>query len=244
MVNLATSEDSLDNDLNCNVNSSSLSHMNEFILNSFLHVTILFAFLSILFYYLIAPLAVNGFKSELSHIINDTIDDAIPTPIDLRKKKSITDNSSAITTLLTTQTTTMDYNTQELPFRSMLNTLAVDQIKILFSSPSMSLIINNYIDEYSTPNTLISLHNSDILNYGYYISLILFIITFTLIIFIKYSCNSCINLTKLLLENILTFAFIGFIEFWFFTNYAAKFIPAVPSLLINSAFENIKSYLK
>ena len=261
MSHLDTSEDSLDNnDLKCNVQSSLLSHTNEFILNSFLHVSILFAFLSLLFYYLIAPLAKNAFKHEIGHQIIEAIDKAIPIPIDLRTKKTNksinptsvsnkpTDALSlaaalAADNLSDAENSAMDYQVQQLPFASMLNITTVSQLKALLSSESTNQIINNYIVEYSKPTTLINLHNLHILDYGYYLSLILFVITFVLIFFIKYSCGSCVNLTKLFLENIITFSFIGFIEFWFFTKYASKFIPAVPSLLIHSAFENVKSYL-
>lgn len=246
--------DSFDN--NCNFNPSVLSHTNEFILNSFLHISILFAFLSVLFYYLIAPLATDAFKHELSAQIINTIDTSIPTPIDLRTKKSsksftsdspINQLSLAATlaedNLSDAQNAAMDYQIQQLPFSSMLNITTVAQFKALFSSESIDQIINNYIVEYSKPNSLINLHNLHILDYGYYLSVTLFIITFSLIFFIKYSYGSHVNLTKLFIENIITFSFIGFIEYWFFTKYASKFIPAVPSLLVHSAFKNIKSYL-
>ena len=60
---------------------------------------------------------------------------------------------------------------------------------------------------------------------------------------VKISCGSCVNITKLIIENVLTFAFVGCIEYWFFMTYAAKFIPAPPSLLMRTAIDTIKTLL-
>jgi hypothetical protein len=243
------SEDNTEENLpqTCDIHSTQLSHTNEFILNCFLHVSILFAFLNILFYYIIAPLATNEFKGQISEKINELIDTEIPTPIDLRTKKNTTSdtNTSTATNALSNLLNQNASSIAQTPLGQSLNLHTIQQIQELASSSgNLEQLMDNYITEYSSPNSIISLHNSDIFSYGIYLSLILFIITFLLVIFIKYSCSSCIHLVKLFLENIITFIFVGVVEFWFFMNYAKNFNPAPPSLLTNTAIDNIKSYLQ
>ena len=113
-------------------------------------------------------------------------------------------------------------------------TLSYDNI---IANPTL---INKYIKAYSTPNYLINVHDDDTLGFAISISSALFIISILLIIFVKYSCKDCVSVSKLVTENVITFMFVGMVEFWFFTNYAFKFVPAAPSLLISSAFDTVK----
>jgi hypothetical protein len=56
--------------------------------------------------------------------------------------------------------------------------------------------------------------------------------------FFKY-CN---GLSTLLLELLVAFSLVGFIEFWFFTNVAFKYIPVKPSFLNEYIETKLKSY--
>jgi hypothetical protein len=49
------------------------------------------------------------------------------------------------------------------------------------------------------------------------------------------------EIKHLLFENILTFIFIGVIEYFFFTRVALKFIPAPPSLIAKSFITELKN---
>jgi hypothetical protein len=213
-----------------NIKSSSLSHSSVFIVNIFLHVTILFAFLNMLFNYLIAPIAINAFKNEISNNIHDMIDKSIPEVIDLNQFFNNVDDLKL----------SMNNILSQLSFYDSLQLSNFDKLYDILISEDL---YNNLIKQYSSPNPLILAHNNYIINVGFYMSIILFVISFILILVIKLSCDDCINLSKLFIENLVTFAFVGFVEYWFFTNYAIKFIPASPSLLVNSAIQNIQLYL-
>jgi hypothetical protein len=200
----------------------------QFTLNCFLHITILFFFLFYLFTFLIAPAAQNGFKSEFNHIIHDLIDHTISEPIDLD-----TMSDSELDTLLL-----------KIPGYNSLDSLSKLSIKLNIKTFYTLLkknpyIIKNYIKEYSSPNFLIKQHNDDIYTYGYAIILFLTLTTIILCCVFKYFYPTDINLSKLIIENSITFIFIGIGEYWFFTNYALKFIPAAPSLLSNTAIDTI-----
>ena len=283
----------MSDDENMDISKSNLSHTIEIILNIFLHVTILFTFLTFLFTIIITPLAKNTFKTEIGHLIESAIS---KLPIDNIKSNNSEHykNESNLhiehigsypgdidNTLLPLNNSNLDVNSNTLNTLltdytklNLNNTISKDDkknnLKILLSVYKTTIpelnnmnddelnqlvdiiitiqtdvienptLLNKYIKEYNTPNYLINVHNDDIITIAKSLSLIFFIISILLIIFVKYSCNECINVTKLISENIITFIFIGIVELWFFQNYAFKFIPAAPSLLINSAFNTVK----
>ena len=50
--------------------------------------------------------------------------------------------------------------------------------------------------------------------------------------FVRYFiCNEELNLWSIIIENILGLIVIGIIEYYFFINYASKYIPVLPSYL-------------
>jgi hypothetical protein len=201
----------------------------QFILNCFLHVTILFFFLFNLFIILIGPAAQKGFKHEFHNIIGELFDHAIPKPLNF---DTMTDED--LDNLLSFYTV---YNSLDPVSKATLRINIRQLYTLLKNNP---YIIKNYLREYSIPNFLISQHNDDVLAYGNAIILFLIIITLLLCGIFKYYYPTHINLSKLFIENIITFIFIGIGEYWFFTAYAAKFIPAPPSLISKSAIDTIK----
>jgi hypothetical protein len=52
------------------------------------------------------------------------------------------------------------------------------------------------------------------------------------------------QLYYVLLENIITFIFVGIIEVVFFLNVALKFVPSPPSLIFTSIIDNLKKVSK
>jgi hypothetical protein len=71
------------------------------------------------------------------------------------------------------------------------------------------------------------------------LTLVCIVINLLPIQFFKY-CN---GLSHLLVELIVAFSLVGFIEFWFFTNVASKFVPVKPSFLESYLKEKVSSYL-
>ena len=224
-LSFSTSDEHIDN--------SSSEHsfsILQFILNCLLHSTILFFFLHFLFVVLIAPLAQNGFKHEFDHIIHEFFDHMLHDPINLS-----TMNDNDLDTLITTiypEYSSLDPITKftlKNNFRQLINSLTDNPY-----------IIKNYINQYSSPNFLIQQHNDNINDLSTGIILFLIVLTIILCISFKSFYPNDINLSKLFIENIITFIFIGIGEYWFFTTYASKFIPAPPSLLSKSAIDTIK----
>jgi hypothetical protein len=225
--------------VNCN---NQLVNTTTFILNAFIHVTLIFSFLTFLFINIIAPLSMKKFHEEIDKIVEQQINTAIPNKIDL------TDSVNAINNR---QKLIGDLKNAFLLYYSVYNqdpTQVITEISIF--ETIVDYIINtrdfyyqNILDVYSSENYLVKNHNDYVINNAYYLSIILMIISTVIIISDKLSDIPCINLTKLFTENILTFACVGCIEYWFFINYAFKYSPAQPSLLINSIINDMKMLL-
>ena len=157
----------------------------QFILNCFLHVSILFFFLMMLFIIIIVPIAKNAFKHELSSIINNNIDSAISSPINIDdiSESKLDEILSNIPSL------------NNSPFNRVI---IKSIIRLSFNSfKNNPFIINNYIKQYSSENNLITKHNHNVVEFGFYLSYILFIITILLCISLKYFYPDSINLSKL-----------------------------------------------
>jgi hypothetical protein len=106
------------------------------------------------------------------------------------------------------------------------------------------LIFNTYINQFNNyPNELREEINLKIKEEIFIVigALILCCILINLIPikFFKY-CN---GLSTLLLELMVAFSLVGFIEFWFFTNVASKFVPVKPSFLESYMRKKLAIYL-
>jgi len=180
-----------------------------------------------LFIIIISPLEKKAFKHELGKIINDIIDNAIPDPID------VNDNNQLDSVLNKVNGYSKLSDTSKMSIRTNIQILYLNIKKNPY-------ILDNYLSEYQNENFLIKQHNDSVINYGQAIVIFLFITSTLLIIIIKYYYPNSVNIKNLLLENLITFSFIGAGEYLFFMNYAKNFIPAPPSLLSKTAIDNIK----
>jgi hypothetical protein len=231
-LNNFDSFDILDSDISDDEISHSFSIL-QFILNCFLHVSILFFFLYILFVVLIGPIAQRSFKNEFDHIIHEILHSIIPNSIDIS-----TMSNSDMDNLLSSYS---GYNSLDTLTKSTIK-LNIRQVHQLVKNNPY--ILKNYLQLYSSENYLIAQHNDNVDSYGKAIIGFLLIITLMLCISFKYYYPQDVNLTKLFIENMLTFIFIGAGEYWFFTTFAVKFVPAPPSLLSASALTTISNRLK
>lgn len=60
---------------------------------------------------------------------------------------------------------------------------------------------------------------------------------------IQYSCGFCNELQSIALENTITFAIIGVVEYLFFVHFASQFVPTLPSFLITTVRSDVLEYL-
>ena len=227
-----------------NIANSRLSNLVEIILNGFLYVSILFTLLTFLFTVVIAPLAKSAIEQEIGNVIDNAtqslpqIDLTLDSMTNRKQKEETLRKFIDIYNEYSGKTSTIDTYTVD----NIIDN--VDTLYSIINSDNNSKIFDNYIQQYNKPNYVIDTHNTGILSYGKNISIIFLVISIILIISIKIACPNCLNITKLFVESILTFVFIGIVQYWFFTNYVFKFVPASPSLLYTSVVDAIKANIK
>lgn len=77
-----------------------------------------------------------------------------------------------------------------------------------------------------------------------FIVLLMLALFLTIILTLKFGCDRSVkNVGFIVLENLLIFAFIGMVEYTFFTKIAIKYIPTTPSLMIQSLINAFKQQL-
>lgn len=112
--------------------------------------------------------------------------------------------------------------------------------KIKALNPVVIPYLNNIIEETKEPSEYVIEHNRWLKLVAFSFILISIFGTALIIYIYNKSCNIHIPIWHILLENLITFIFVGLVEFLFFTNIALKFVPAPPSLLISSFINKFK----
>lgn len=181
------------------------------IINIILHVLILFSFLTILYFSVIAPLEKKSFEDEIKNQIKSSLSEQLT---DFKNESEYTEQICNIV-----NTKIQDENGNEVPI--------IDQL------------INNLSDE----SPIITEHNKWITGTAISIISILLIGVIIYINTLSSTCCKQMNIGYIIKENIITFIFIGIVEYLFFTQIAFKYIPAPPSTLVNSLINNFKDSL-
>jgi len=269
-------------------NQNNLNYLINFILNGFLHITLLFIFLTVLYYYIISPLTMRLLHENIGNLIDNTININFPEPIQVNfdtflKKYINNQTDSQINNQLNNQNINLSQILDNLKYQKIVpkeqfwsdNTIDVkinnnsmtnvlnspsnipdNLIKIinnyklnnlLSNSPSLSnefkifkekyinpFTVYNLIEQNTTPDNIIMIHNETVIYYAIYISVCLLLITILLIAAFKYVEPDSVNVSHILLENFLTFSILGGIEYWFFINYAFKYYPLLPSEMLHN----------
>jgi hypothetical protein len=247
----------------------------DFILNGFLHSTILFVFLTILYYFIVSPLTQKLLHDEIGHLIDNIFNDEFPEPVTINIKNILTNQLSLEKFTSSPQFSVNNINDNQYTLAGLSNNYIntnlqntinnaqtqvntniqnninnnvqaqVNSQKAKYINPNL---MNNLIETNSKPNSLISINNQNVMYHIIYVSFCLFLITCILMIYFKYNFPKSVNLSHVLSENLILFMIIGYIEYYFFTTYAFKYSPLLPSelstLLNASISKNINTPFK
>jgi hypothetical protein len=236
------------------MHNENLYYIINFILNGFLHVTLLFSFLTILYYYIISPLTESTLRDLIGSSI-DTIYDSNLSNVTISLSQLIGENlkdniqlssffnenfdESNINDFLNMLSNT-DMNQVVSYTNSIQDIIKVELIKYIYDN---QYIINNYLEQNSTKDKLVNINNESVMFFAVVISISLLVISTIFFILFKTLLPNNINVSEIVLENVITFIFVGAIEYWFFTTYAFNFIPMPASLISSSTIDNIKNLL-
>jgi hypothetical protein len=227
----------------------------------------LFTFLTILYYIIIYPLTQQLLQDEIGSLIDNIFETNFSdhiiisdnTLIDGSIFKNILENFSydlADTNPYILSTLSNNYfnDISNIPNTSSfvkpdLNIIKSDLLKSELTNIKKNIfkyinpnIIDNLIETYSTPDNLVTKNNESVMYHAMFIAFTLFIVTFILTISFKLHLNE-INISHILIENIILFAIIGVIEYWFFITFAFKYVPLLPSELLTLINTSIKNQL-
>jgi hypothetical protein len=68
------------------------------------------------------------------------------------------------------------------------------------------------------------------------------LLVFVVVIFmvLAFSCRKCTGAGAIVRENLITFLFVGGVEYLFFTHIASKYVPAPPSMMATTLVETFR----
>lgn len=95
---------------------------------------------------------------------------------------------------------------------------------------------------YDRPSAAVTVNNKWLFRVIILINVALLVLIIISIIIMTYSCERCISLRDILIENAIIFSAVGVIEYLFFTHVAIKYIPVKPSTMITAFIEDLKKY--
>lgn len=109
--------------------------------------------------------------------------------------------------------------------RAMIPVL--EKVQKLYEGPDSASIERNIVVKFS----------------AFFTILFLISIIATIVISLNFGCNKSVSVKELVLENLIIFAFVGVVEYMFFTHVAIKYVPVKPSTMINTAISEFKKEL-
>lgn len=118
-----------------------------------------------------------------------------------------------------------------------LNPVIKDKLKAVGSSDAISYLENSYNSE----DPVASMNNKWLFRIVVIINILLFLSVALPTLVLNYICDAKIPIKNILIENGIIFAFIGAVEYIFFTYIASKFIPVQPSVIIRSFIASLKN---
>jgi hypothetical protein len=245
-------------------NGSEKIFSTKLIVNIFLHVTILFTILSNFFMYYSADVSSDTINHELKNFIDVSFE-----PLHINKSK-INDKINTLkqqyTNLITQYSNDNTIQTQTSMISFKLNDILLQINNLEFLGGSLpvpistkslpALILPNlydvssyiknlsfdyYLDLFSKNNDTREKVNNQVFSE---IKIVNFLLILFIVIFIG-TLNFTGSLTmgefgNILLENIITFLFVGIVEIIFFLNISLKFVSARPSLIFKSLINSLK----
>ena len=235
----------------------------ELIVNIIVHVVILFTILSFFFKLFIAKVSSDAINHEVKKAVEDSLSSLYKQKDTIKSKIN---NLVISYNDFKNELVTLSENSQERPLilnkmndillqinnlHIISEILPIDSINNFLPTITMDDVTNYikkapipfdyYLNLFSKENLTRKRVNDSVfslINITNFLLVLFSIIIIGVLFFIN--ALSFDVLKHILLENVLTFIFVGIIEIIFFLNIALKFIPAPPSLIFTSLIDNLK----
>ena len=99
--------------------------------------------------------------------------------------------------------------------------------------------IHNYLEAYFSGDNIARTKNNSLLK-TFNISIIILLLFVVLATYFVrfFICKQELDVMTIIIENIIVLMIVGGIEYYFFTNFASKFVPVMPSYLLTLLKQN------
>jgi hypothetical protein len=201
----------------------------ELFINILIHITLLFTFLSILFYIIITPLTTNTINSTFNNILTTSTNNY---------NDSLANNYNDPNRTLYRQIKNLNKTTKEYKmFLTSEQYNDVNNFDYHISNDNMSFYQNLFLKD----DMNITLINNNLFNNMIYVSSLLYFFLFFSCFILLISNNISVNqLIEIFGENFIVFILIGIFQYYFFLNIGSKYLSSPPSELFIS-FVKMKS---
>lgn len=141
--------------------------------------------------------------------------------------------------------TTLAKNAFNSEITHLMNDGLEKPIEDLKSNPYVRQVLNLVPSEkllqlYSKEDKAVQMHNNGLETSVFIGNALLWGMLVIVIIILKHSCGKEINVQEVVIENAITFTFVGVVEFLFFKYIAFKFIPVAPSFISQQFLEKVQ----
>lgn len=135
-------------------------------------------------------------------------------------------------------------------FQTEINAQLTDKLPQLISqidttgsikSSLKNMPLSNFNSLFSQPSAQTTLTNKSLQTSMGWVIFTLLILIISGGLWLKLSCDQCVNFWSIIKQNLLIFLFVGIAEGVFFYFIASKYVPVPPSLLINTTIGDLKN---
>jgi len=131
----------------------------------------------------------------------------------------------------------------------LINELLSDKVKKLKKYLNFDNIINELplkqlYESYQKKNKAVEGHNKDLIKLIIIVNILLWVLFVSMTVLLKYECGSNLKIGEIITENLIIFACVGLVEYYFFTRIALKFIPVEPSFISKQFMNSLKDKLR
>ena len=193
---------------------------------------------------IIPSISGQGLISSITNSIVTNLTTSIQTEINIIINSNPTiQNLAATNANLVSQLKQTTNSTIQQGIQSNIN-MVNSQIDLNIKNIIINFNYDYYINVFKQQDNTRIFFNETLFNNIKIINMLLVIfVIFYIFISIKSEALNMSEVLEVFTENIITFIFVGGVEFWFFTNVASKYVPAPPSLIFISFFNSLKKYL-
>jgi hypothetical protein len=101
--------------------------------------------------------------------------------------------------------------------------------------------LDNYKKRYDAPDVKAKIMNNSLIRNLFLVVGVLWVLFVIYIIVVKFLLNHQINIFHIILENLVTFAIIGYAEYYFFMNYALNYPPCTENYISTQMINVLKA---